>query len=429
MAAERPLPSPWWSVATGVVAFVLRLVGLERPGVLVFDEIFYAPDAADLLRWGSEHGLPVHPFLGKALIGGGIGLFGFDPFGWRVASVVAGAIVVALTTATAGRLTRRVLPALLAGGLVAVDGLVHVTSRLALLDIFVALFTTLATYLLVRAWSAQPDRRVARRFVVAALAAVAASGLVKWSGLALLPAVLGVGWVLDGRLSAPGRPRRRARMALLGLVVGVPLAVLTIGIVPRALGPDRVSPSAWLSEQGRILTFHRELRPTNNNAAPAWTWAIQQHPARLFAERCAPKAPDPGPACAAGPDGRMVVVAGANPVVWLVGVAGLIIGLRRTYRGDRLRALLVSVVALQWLPWLLSPRASYSFYAVTLVPPMVLLAVAELSTWGSKARRRAGLAVGACALVVFVLLWPVWSGLPLAPDQVDLRMSWPGWSR
>src|SRR5690606_10374038 len=61
----------WWSwVATGVVtaiAAIIRLVALDRPGHIIFDEVYYAPNAYALTRYGVEWHVPengAHPVDG-----------------------------------------------------------------------------------------------------------------------------------------------------------------------------------------------------------------------------------------------------------------------------------------------------------------------------------------------------------------------------
>lgn len=429
------------TVGIAVFALLVRLPGLGRPRSLVFDELFYAPDAADLLRWGSEHGQPAHPALGKWLIAGGIAVFGFDPVGWRISSVLAGAAVCALVAWTAVRATGRLAAGAVAGVVVVADGLVHVTSRLALLDVFVALFTTATVAALVAAWTAQPDRRAASRWWAAAVAALALGTAVKWSALSLAPVVVVVGWVLAGRLLAPGRPRRRGRAAVLAAVVLLPPLVVVAASLPRQLGPDRTTAAGYLEEQQAVLRFHRELRPTNRNAAPAWTWAAQTHPANLYRARCPIGAPLAFPGVEGArtaattvdgscPDGRWVarIIAGANPVVWLVGLVGVGWALVAALRGRELAALLVGAVASVWVPWLASPRDSYSFYAVALTPLLVLAAALASSQLAGRVRRFVEPAAAVLALGAFAAWWPVWSGHPTSPDLHRWLTSWPGWS-
>src|SRR5690606_27746712 len=79
-----------------------------------------------------------------------------NPTGWRIAVAVAGILLVALTMLVMRRLTRSTVVPLLAGLLLAVDGIGIVMSRVGLLDGILALFVLLGVgaVLLDREWSA-----------------------------------------------------------------------------------------------------------------------------------------------------------------------------------------------------------------------------------------------------------------------------------
>ncbi|QBR94394.1 phospholipid carrier-dependent glycosyltransferase [Nocardioides euryhalodurans] len=150
-----------------VLAFGMRLVGLGEPRELAFDETYYAKHAWSLVHhgyvrdyvanadrqimrgessglWQQDPTMVVHPELGKWLIGLGELAFGLDPVGWRVPSLIAGSLMVLVLVRLVRRLTGSTLLGCVAGLLLAFDGLHFVLSRLALLDIFVALLTLCA---------------------------------------------------------------------------------------------------------------------------------------------------------------------------------------------------------------------------------------------------------------------------------------------
>jgi dolichyl-phosphate-mannose--protein O-mannosyl transferase len=140
-------------VAIVLGAAVLRFASLGRPVDLVFDEIFYARDACWYVI-GTQDVCGItdlasraHPPLGKWLIGAGIALFGYDPFGWRVASAVLGTATVALVYPMGLRLLRPITTPIAAtvgaaagAGLLALDFLHLVHSRVGMLDAFIAFF-------------------------------------------------------------------------------------------------------------------------------------------------------------------------------------------------------------------------------------------------------------------------------------------------
>ncbi len=165
-----------WLVTIGitVMAFVLRVINLGFPHKVIFDETYYAKDAWAILQSGYERKWPdpqddrnaeilkgdlsgmldepsyiVHPPLGKMLIGWGEQIFGMDPFGWRIAACIFGALMVFFVIRLARRLSRSTLVGAIAGILVTFDGLAFVMSRIALLDIFQATFAVAAISALV----------------------------------------------------------------------------------------------------------------------------------------------------------------------------------------------------------------------------------------------------------------------------------------
>ena len=218
----------------GVIAALLRLIGLGHPKTLMFDEIYYVKDAYALWHLGyegnwannsdaafasgdfsglsTEAAYVVHPQLGKWLIGAGMEVFGpSSSFGWRVMPAIAGILTVILLTRLTMRLTRSPLLAGLAGLFLAIDGVALTESRIGLLDVFIGFFATLSLYCLVRdrEWSrARLARRMAgtkpgaraphatvRPWLLATGIILGLTCSIKWSGLYLV-AVVGIAVVI-----------------------------------------------------------------------------------------------------------------------------------------------------------------------------------------------------------------------------------------
>ena len=225
-----------WAVTgvVGIIAALLRLIGLGHPKTLMFDEIYYVKDAYTLWHLGyeanwaadsdaafaagdfsgmsREASYVVHPQLGKWLIGAGMEVFGpSSSFGWRIMPAIAGIATVLLLTRLTMRLTRSPLLAGLAGLLLAVDGVALTESRIGLLDVFIGFFATLSLYCLVRdrEWSrARLARRMAgtkpgaraphatiRPWLLATGVTLGLTCSIKWSGLYLV-AVVGIAVVI-----------------------------------------------------------------------------------------------------------------------------------------------------------------------------------------------------------------------------------------
>jgi dolichyl-phosphate-mannose--protein O-mannosyl transferase len=121
-----------------------------------FDEVYYATEAQELLRYGYEDNrgymFIVHPPLGKWLIAGSEWLQGAitghhtseaylsNSVGWRVAPALFGCLGVIMVSRIVRRMLRSNLFGFIAGLLMVCEGLSLVLARTAILDIFLQTF-------------------------------------------------------------------------------------------------------------------------------------------------------------------------------------------------------------------------------------------------------------------------------------------------
>ena len=107
-----PSPRVGWIITAAVtaIAALTRLWALDWPKGKMFDEIYYATEAQELLRYGYEDNrgymFVVHPPLGKWLIAGTSAIFGNNEVGWRLAPALAGIVSVLLLVRIARRMFR-----------------------------------------------------------------------------------------------------------------------------------------------------------------------------------------------------------------------------------------------------------------------------------------------------------------------------------
>ncbi len=179
---------------------------------MYFDETYFARSAWEQLR-----GLPPtetsHPPLGRTIISVGVATWGMNPWGWRFMGAMAGTVSVAVLYLVARRLLGRTAWAALAGLLFAVDFLRIAQSRMATVDVFVLLFTLLAS------WFALEHARGSRPWpwLLAAGAALGAGVAVKWSaaypalGVAVLVVAMEAGRIREVEAGSPRGRRGRRR--------------------------------------------------------------------------------------------------------------------------------------------------------------------------------------------------------------------------
>lgn len=455
---QRPVARwTWIDTAAFVVivlgAAVIRLAGLNRPAELVFDEIFYARDACWYVAGSqavcgiSELTSRSHPPLGKWLIGAGIALFGYEPFGWRVTAALAGTATVALTHLLAFRLLRGwatgmavTVGAAASAGLLATDLLHLVQSRVAMLDVFIALFVVAAVLAAVldrdRARDAAGWRRLAmgRPWRLVAGICLGAATATKWSGAYVAPAVIGlvVAWeVAERRRADPrgswatwigGAVRRETAptLVLLGIVPVVVYLASYTGRMPGELlaapwDPASVWNGIWLHQRA-MLDFHTSLGGDHPYQSPPWSWIALKRPvAYWFGDE--------------GGTYREILALG-NPAVWWPSVLALI-GLawswaRSGWRLLRPEPVILAAAVSTFLPWLVLSGGRSQTFLWYLLPtlPFLCLALGTVAAWAWSrvAGRLATVAYAVVVLATVAWFLPVTLALPLDADGWRARM-------
>ncbi|MFC4554017.1 dolichyl-phosphate-mannose--protein mannosyltransferase [Georgenia faecalis] len=430
------------------IAAVLRLVNLNHPARLMFDETYYVKQAYSLLTLGYEGDWTgddandrfkdgdfsdlttdadyvVHPQVGKWLIALGMRLAGEDSgTGWRLAAALFGAASVLIVARIGRRLFGSTLLGMAAGLLLAVDGLHLTESRIGLLDIFVMFFITagFAAVLVDRQRTREtlaaraaddlaargdgklsdpwgPSTGIRWWLVLAGVLLGLATG-VKWSGVYAL-AVFGITvlvWDICARRAVGARLWFGAgvfRGGFPAFFALVPVAALTYvaswwswfitpGSYLRQWAADQIAangdvvrsylPNAlnsWWEYHLRMWDFHNGLTSEHTYEAHPAGWILQLRPTSFYWE-----SPAPGADCGADECIQAITSVG-NPIVWWLGALALLVVLWAALRHRDWRAwAILAGYGATYLPWFAySHRTIFTFYAVVLVPFVVLALV------------------------------------------------------
>jgi len=499
----RPLPptdrARSW-VVTGILtalAAMVRLVnlgGATDGGTPLFDEKYYAIQAWEMLRNGGVEddqafGVVVHPPLGKQLIAIGEWLLGYNATGWRLASAVAGIVCVLLIIRVVRRMTGSTLLGGIAGVLLICDGVSHVQSRSALLDIFQAVFVLGAFACLIADRDqvrARLAAAVANGSIVTTRAGIALGArwwrfgagvllgmttAVKWSGAywIIAFAALSLIWDMQARRQAGIRRPVRAglRRDLLPTIwsLGIVPVLVYVGswwawfasetAYPRhtlvAVPSNRSDwksgflyelahlwPNALWQWTWKMLDFHAHLLTPADPAqrhpweSKPWTWPLGTRPVLYYS-------PADGPGCGDGATDcvRRIFLIG-TPALWWISLFVLVWALWKAIgRLDwRYAAVLVGYGA-GYLPWFTNlDRQMYFFYVTPLAPFLVIGITLVLGDILGRAnagveRRYTSIAVVALyvGLVVanFIWLWPILNGVPITHEQLTMETWLPSW--
>ena len=416
-------------ILIALASFVLRIINLGLPKGFVFDEVYYVDGARDLLKYGVEVDgtnpeFIVHPPVGKWLIASGIKLFGDTEFGWRFASAVFGTLLILLFARLIHVLFYSPLLTALGAALMALDGLLLVHSRTALLDLFLTFFTLLGVLLWHR-----------NRHIWAGLAFGLAIGC-KWSAIYFV-AVIGLIAVYQILVTRDIRKSLKpiaAKFLQYGLL---PVFVYTItwaGWFISDRGWSRQWSNnplvSWLHYHSEMLNFHTGLTEKHPYEANPWSWLVMGRPTSFFYE--SPKG------CGAK-DCAQEVLALGTPILWWVGtisiavVVGYWIKSLINHRVDSAANLVVLGVVAGYLPWFaMQQRTVFSFYAI-IIEPFLILAIVYcaklLLASGLKPAVSQSIVGGIFALIVlcFIFFIPLFTGQVITYEDWRLRMWFESW--
>lgn len=459
-----------------LIAGAVRFIDLGYPERIYFDETYYAPQGLEMLTNGVEEGFAVHPPLGKWLIAAGIEAFGYacnDPtstkwfggcYGFRSAAAAAGTLTVLITYFIGLRLFRRRGVAALGAFFVAIDGLALTMSRIAMLDIFLAMFVALGVWFLLidrdEMWRdlpaplPEPVTRLphrSRRWRWLAGVAFGLALATKWSAiLAIGGAGLFVGssemlWrhrVTGSPWTALWRPAVGTLLALLVLpafIYVVSYAGWFANYESTRLGLERcpngectLTPievvREWWGEQRQIARFHDNLEAEHPYRSHPARWPWLGRPVAYYYENCTDEKLADGE-CVVEQGNVEEILGVGNPVIWWLGLLAFPAALWFGYkRRDWVAAAVVGFYLVQYVPWLFVPRPNFLFYLTPAVPFLCLtLAYAVWRVSAYTWLRWVPAAAGVLAVVAFLFFWPVWTGQEMPLDTWQLRIWMRSW--
>ena len=416
-------------ILIALASFVLRVINLGLPKGFVFDEVYYVDGARDLLKYGVEIDgtnpeFIVHPPVGKWLMASGIKLFGDNEFGWRFASAVFGTLLILLFARLVHVLFYSPLLTALGAALMALDGLLLVHSRTALLDLFLTFFTLMGVLLWHR-----------NRHIWAGIVFGLAIGC-KWSAVYFV-AIVGLIAVYRILIAHDFRKSFKpiaAKIAQYGLL---PMFVYTLtwaGWFISDRGWSRqwsTNPLlSWLHYHSEMLNFHTGLTQTHPYQANPWSWLIMGRPTSFF--YASPKG------CGAK-DCAQEVLALGTPILWWVGtiavavVVGYWIKSLIHHRIDAAATIVVIGLAAGYLPWFaMQQRTVFAFYAIVIQPFLILAIVycAKLLLGsGLKPVVSQSIVGGLFALIVLCFLYflPLFTAQVITYEDWRLRMWFESW--
>jgi len=379
-----------------------------------FDEIYHP-------RTGYEfaHGLAVfettHPPLGKVFMSWSIRAFGMTPFAWRLPGTLFGIAMIPLLYAFARLLLKSNNYALFAAIIFTFDFMLFSHTRLATIDTFVTFFV-IAMYFCMYAYTRKPSLWWLAICGAATGLAIAS----KWQGFY---AALGLPILFFPTLwKIYLRDKKYALITFascFGFFISLPLVIYVLSYIPfvNAQGGGGLQ-TIWNNQTG-MLGYHSYyvLGAEHPFASPWWSWPLNEVPLWQYRTIVSDTV-------------RRGMSSMGNPAVWWFGIfatgfAIFSLAKKRAHESDTM--FLLVAYAVNFLPWVFVTRLTFIYHYFPSVPFVVLLVALFFRHHVKRDWVCFAYAGVVCAL--FVLFFPVLSGMEVSVAFVEQFLRWPGFDR
>lgn len=385
----------------------------------MFDEVYHARTAYEFL-----HKLPIyentHPPLGKTIISWGICVFGMNPFGWRVMCALCGTLMVPVMYLFAKRMFKSTASAAFATLLLMTEFMHFTLSRIATLDIIVALFVLLMFFTMYGFWKSYRRGSCLRKqslWLLLCGISMAFAVSVKWTGVyaALGIAILFFVMLMRGLGKEDIRENIKyyGKLFLVCVVcfVIIPLSVYTLSYLPFVrVYPDKGLIQTMLENAEYMFTYHEDCLFDHPYSSEWYEWIINKKPLLdSYTEL----------------EGEMVsaVATFGNPLILWGGFLSLFhqIYLWQIRKCRNAQYLVIAYLSVM-MPWLFIGRTVFIYQYFLGI--LILILMLTNSFCHRKEGKVGRIVFAMASIILFVMFYPVLSGVPVKSEYVTQVLEW-----
>jgi dolichyl-phosphate-mannose--protein O-mannosyl transferase len=415
---------------------------------MYFDEVYFARTAENYLH----HQIPderTHPPLGKLIQASGIAVFGETPFGWRIMGVIFATLMIPLMYLLGKKLFGTWIGGFSAAFLLAFDFMHFTMARIGTVDTYVVFFALLSQlfFLIYFVNVVKNGWKVSVLPLFLAVIFFALGFSTKWftifgalGMLALLVALRFRDIVkLKGRLGDKYVAFFDYPVTLLLGFIGLAVVIYFVTYIPDMLAGD--SFLTILHLQNAMAGF-QSGSVTDPASSPWWSWPFMfrldgANVPRWFDITYLPN------------NAVSTITAFGNPAVWWIGfvcilmLTGMVIfesgfaqKLWKGLSGKKLRnrvnskqwdlpaVFIIVIFFFSWLPYILISRATYIYHFYLSVPLLCLAITYFINKyWNTRAGKVAAILIFASAVIMFIVFYPVISGMPVSTSYIH-NLKW-----
>lgn len=412
-----------------------------------FDEIYHARTAYETIL-GLEPYENTHPPLGKHIIALGILLFGMNPFGWRFMGTLFGVLMLPVFYHLLKQLFGKTSVCCAGTLLFALDFMHFTQTRIATIDTYSVFFLLLMYDAMVVFLRRDLLEDSMKRLTVPLLLSGLFTGLGIASKWTAAYGALGLALLFFGKLILTWKKHRSSpeELAKLGPVaiklclwcclffLLIPFGIYFSAYLPHTL-LDHNRGNIWgnfWNYQFSMFNYHSQLVAEHFFASPWYEWPFVVRPIWYFSKE---------PVDVAGH--YSTISAFGNPLIWWSGIPALLCAAVLWIRERRPWAAVALCGFLSvYLPWVLVPRLTFIYHYFTAVPFLIaalagVFAKLPETTVGAfsigREERKLTLAqllpwaVVGGSFILFLIYFPVISGMPTSKAYVNALELFPTW--
>ncbi len=399
-----------------------------------FDEIYHPRTAYEHL-----HMLPyyetTHPPLGKLIMSVGIAIFGMTPFGWRCMGTLMGILMLPFFYLLLKRFFGRTRYAFFGTFLFAFDFMHFSLTRIATIDSYPVFFILGMYYFMYRfgevslsyAKGNTTSYKPLLKYLFFSGLCMGLGCASKWTAV-YASVGLGVVWLVImirtmGQYHPVGKESSSRFILKTSLwcclfFLLIPAIIYTMSYYPISMveGYGNVFQAMW-KNQSYMLNYHSTLNSTHPYSSPWYSWPVVYRPMWAYqADSVSVNADQIG-----------CISIFQNPLLSWVGIVAffysLVIGWKR--RDRRVLFLTIGLLA-QYLPWALISRYALQYHFFATLPFLicfVIYAMRDLEGRYKKFGRYSTVFVAVC-FILFLMFYPVISGVPVSRFWVETFLDW-----
>ena len=395
-------------------------------GETFFDEIYFVRTAENYLK--AQHPYEwTHPPLGKLIMASGIGIFGFNPFGWRIMGVIFATLMIPLIYFIGKILFQTWIGGFTAAFLLTFDFMHFTLSRIATVDTYVIFFSIASQLffliylkkLLKFGWKNAPTRPLFFAFIFFAL-----GFSTKWIAIYGLAAQITILFAI--RLKEMVKLKKINLSEKISLFLEYPypkiIEFLLIAVVIYFLTyiPDIIS-GRTISEvfglQGGMYNYHSTLNATHSFSSAWWSWPLILKPVWLYVSYLPLSL-------------KSTIALLGNPAVWWIGFSSIIFTTISFWRKKSFESMFILVFFfVHWIPYMLISRITFLYHFYINVPILCLASAYFLNKyWNTKWGKIIGVIYFSIVVILFGYFYNIISGTPSTVSWIDSLKWLPGWS-